>query len=213
MGKELQLDDFMKMLHELDNKLTINITIKAIGGFSIILNSKVLGLNLNRKSRDIDSLTKTWDAEYKDLDYRDIEKIVNLNKDVDDIIWDIGVKYGANEYEGWLNNSWYDSKLFEDELEDLVNWIDYTEEKFNHIILKYADLESIFLFKIRSINDIVSGKSQIHDRPRNNDVYDVINILDIFNEEDILNIKNKKMSIALDRYQPALHWLKENIRI
>ena len=159
---QLVFEDFMKMLHELDNSLVENITIKVIGGFSVIINSKVLGLDL--------------------------------------------------DCDGWLNNSWYDSKAFNEELEQYIEWQDFNEEKFKHITLKYADLESIFLFKVRAVNDVITGKSVIHDRPRDNDMYDIIHILDFFNEKDILNIQNPKMSIAIEMYRPAIEWIAKYMR-
>ena len=213
MGKELDIQEFMVMLHELDAAISKSITIKAIGGFAVILNSKALGLEVERKSKDLDSLTKTWESGHDNLGYGDIMEIVELNKKIDNIVWEIGNRHGCSESDGWLNNSWYDSKLFNDELEKYVEWIEYTEEKFAHISLMYADLESLFLFKMRAINDIVSGKSSIHQEVRNNDVYDVLNILKIFNEKDVRNIKHPKLALALSMYEPAVEWIAENARL
>ena len=109
MGKKLDFSDFISMLHELDDQIYDNITIRAIGGFSIILHTKVQNLNFPRVSEDIDSLTKTWnEKEGKGLTHSNQGLIDYLNQDINEIIYKIGEKYGINsKYSSWLNNSWY----------------------------------------------------------------------------------------------------------
>ena len=43
-------------------------------------------------------------------------------------------------------------------------------------------------------------------------MYDIIHILDFFNEKDILNIQNPKMSIAIEMYRPAIEWIAKHMR-
>jgi len=212
MRKKLDFSDFISMLHELDDQIYDNITIRAIGGFSIILHTKVQNLNFPRVSEDIDSLTKTWnEKEGQGLTHSNQGLIDYLNQDINQIIYKIGEKYGINsKYSSWLNNSWYDTQMYYDELENYIEWVPYTEENFKHIRLVYADLESIFLFKMRSVEEYVKDG---YDEPRTNDIYDIQSILKIYDEDDIENLQNTKMAIAIEMYPSAVRWIKENIRL
>jgi len=203
---KLNFEQFIKILHELDEGVNQRVLIRAIGGFSIILNSAVMDLGIDRMSQDIDSLTKVWSNRRDDLTHYDADEINRLNRPVDEVIREIGEKYGINgKYSSWLNNSWYDTQMYYDELEEFIEWKTYVDEQFKHIKLQYADLESVFLFKMRAINDTVK-----YDRPRDNDLYDVLNIMRVFEEKDFYDIRNAKMANAMDMYPDAINWLKRN---
>lgn len=220
MSRKIEFEEFMKILSELDESLMCSITIRAIGGFAMVLNSKIMNFNMpDRKSKDIDSLTVLWD-DSKMVDLRhdqygtpDLMQVSELNKQIDDLIWDIGVKYDCNDCDGWLNNSWYDAKIFKDELEEIIEWQQYTKTNWKNITLFYADLESLFVMKMRTTNEILTGKQPYYDGPRNNDVYDILIIMKLFKENDFMNIKNPKISALCQQYSEALKWFSTETKL
>lgn len=179
MSKMMTFEKFIVLLRELDKSLSekgIFIKIKAIGGFAMIYWAKEYKQTGRTSSRDIDSL------------YRLPESVVKL-------IALIGAKEGVEE--NWLNNDWLTAKKDNEELEYFADWRHITEYNFSNIELYILDLETLFFFKMRAIDDKVSGTTE---PPRIQDIRDVYLILRIFDEHDIYHIKNSKMGRCINYF-------------
>ena len=179
-NKMLQLNDFIILLKKLDDFLINNnlyIDIKAIGGFAMIYWAKEYKEKGRTSSRDIDSLYKLDDK---------IVKQIAL----------IGQKEGVDE--NWLNNEWITAKKDNEELEYFADWKEIKDYNFKNINLYILDLETLFFFKMRAINDKIERTDE---EPRMQDIRDIYMILKIFDEHDIYNIKNYKMSSCV-KYFP-----------
>lgn len=182
MYKSLQLDDFARLLKELDAFLIENeiyLEIKAIGGFAMIYWAKQFNQNGRNSSRDIDSLAELDDK---------IIKQISL----------IGVKEGVDD--SWLNNEWLNVKKGNEELEYFADWHEVKDYDFRNINLYILDLETLFFFKMRSIDEKIELAKE---QPRVQDVRDVYLIMKIFDEHDIYNIKNAKMSRCINYFPLA----------
>ena len=180
MSKNLQFDRFIDLLKRLDDVLVekdIQLERKAIGGFAMIYWAKQYKQSGRSSSRDIDSLSVLSE---------EVKKIVAL----------IGQNEGAEE--DWLNNDWLEIKKGNEELEYFADWQLIDDQGFNNIKLYVLDLETLFFFKMRAIDEKLDGASE---PPRTQDVRDIYLILKIFCEYDINNIKNEKMRKCV-RYFP-----------
>lgn len=182
MSKMMNLDRFIDLLKKLDDILSeknIFIDIKAIGGFAMIYWAKQYNQQGRAASRDIDSLSKLSD---------EVIKIIAL----------IGEKENVDE--NWLNNEWLSVKKGMEELEYFATWSHLTEFGFKNIELYVLDLETLFFFKMRAIDDKINSATE---PPRAQDVRDVYLIMKLFDEHDIYNIKNTKMSSCINYFPQA----------
>ena len=190
--EKLSIDTFVDMLNQLDRRLMekygicgCNIEIKAIGGFAIMHHAMQKHFTSRIGSADIDSLT---------LDYE-----IGIQEEIMKIGQDNGAPLD------WINNQWYRLMTYHDNLESLITWED-SGYKFNNITLYIADLESIFLFKVRAVDiELKSNR-----KPRQQDIIDVISIMQFYNQKDFLNINIPQMSKILDMYPEASKYLAEN---
>ncbi|WP_026493720.1 hypothetical protein [Butyrivibrio sp. XPD2002] len=187
---------FIKMLEEL-NKFIVNqydaqyiLEVRAIGGFSMIIHKRLGDIEGPRDmSRDIDSLTEDYP-----------EEIISAIKS-------IGEKYGANDEDGWLNNHWNRTKNYNEEFAYFVKWKKLEEASFSNINLFYADLESLFMFKIRAMDDrIALAKLE----PRQQDVLDVVSILRAFGIKDFDSIDNETIKNTIPYFPAAVNYLIDN---
>lgn len=178
--KMMNYDSFIHLLKILDEKLSersIFIDIKAIGGFAMIYWAKEYHQSGRNASRDIDSLSKLTD---------EVVELVRL----------IGIKEDADE--DWLNNDWLKIKKGNEELEYFADWRQIRDHNFTNIDLYVLDLETLFFFKMRAINEKLEAAKE---SPRIQDVRDVYLILKLFGETNIYSIKNAKMASCI-RYFP-----------
>jgi len=178
----LTLDEFIRLLHELDKRIDCKITIKAIGGFSLMLNSQVLKISpidARFMSGDIDTFTPDYSAEVD-------RQIVMIGKEQ------------RLESVMWLNNDWAATRMYIDELINEATWLDYDREKFEHIELFYLNLESLLKLKVRAlyVNDAMNKKARL------NDLKDVESILSYF-KEDANNLSAKVLEV-FDRFPGSL---------
>jgi hypothetical protein len=182
MPKLMKYDKFIELLKKLNEVLAeknIFIDIKAIGVFAMIYWANQFNQSGRNASQDIDSLSK-------------------LDDEVVEIISLIGTREGVGE--NWLNNEWLIAKKGNEELEYFANWVKVTEYAFSNINLYILDLETLFFFKMRAIDDKIDKTDE---PPRQQDVRDVWLILKIFDEHDIYNIKNSKMSSCINYFPCA----------
>lgn len=180
--KKCSYDDFIRLLKELDNLLSeenISIDIKAIGGFAMIYWAKEYNEKSRSTSRNIDDLSK-------------------LSERVKTLISLIGKKEQIDE--NWLNDDWLIAKKEKEEFEYFAEWINIEKDKFKNINLSILDIETLFFFKMRAIDDKIS---RAEEPPRIQDVTDIILILKIMKEHDIYNIKNPKMRSCVQYFPEA----------
>ncbi len=193
---KVNYDTFIKMLGELNQFIIKDydqeymLDVRAIGGFSMIIHKRLGDIKGPRDmSRDIDSLTE---------DYPD--EIVAAIKT-------IGEKHGANDEDGWLNNHWNRTKNYNEEFAFFIKWQKLEEASFSNINLYYADLESLFMFKIRAMDDrIALAKLE----PREQDVVDVVSILKAFDIGDLDNIDNEVIRSTIPYFPSAVNYLIDN---
>lgn len=186
MNNLLQFEDFINLLKQLDSALKekdIFIDIKAIGGFAMIYWAKEYNEDSRRASRDIDSLYKLSD---------EVQNIIRL----------IGIKNNVDEK--WLNNEWLLIKKENEELEYFADWRSVNEYCFTNLNLYILDVETLFFFKMRAINDRLERSTE---PPRQQDVRDVYLIMKIFDEHDIYNIKNNKMASCISYFPCARDYM------
>lgn len=196
----LKLDDFIDLLDQLDRFIDAHepqthLTIKAIGGFSLMYHEQETSLALLRKgSSDIDTLTMLP---------RSVATMVDI----------IATNNGINS--DWLNNTWYANHDFKDELEPYIVWED-TEYRFKHITLKVADIEGIFLMKARAVCDaleFVGYPEQIdglHGELRTQDVMDVIAILRFFEKSGFGDIRTRPLRAEILGFDRLIAYLEDN---
>lgn len=141
------------------------------------------------KSRDIDSLTLDYPEEIK-------KEILR-----------IGEKYGATDPDGWLNNHWNKTKRYNDEFACLIKWEKLKEASFSNIETYFADLESLFRFKIRAIDDRIHCAES---EPREQDVVDVISILKAYDISDFDKITNEAIKTTVPYFPYAVNYLIDN---
>jgi hypothetical protein len=185
----MTLDEFIALLHKLDKRINCNIVVKAIGGFSLMLNSQVLKispLDARFMSGDIDSFTEDYEAE--------VDRQIAL----------VGKEYGL-ESVMWLNNDWAAARMYSDDLINEATWLDYDREKFEHIELFYLNLESLLKFKVRAlyVNETMNKKARL------NDLKDVDTILNYF-QEDLSNL-SPQVSALFNRYPGSLEIIQNYV--
>lgn len=184
------------MLEELNQYIAEHYTadyileVRAIGGFSMIIH-KMLGEidGPREKSQDIDSLTDDYP-----------EEIVNEIKR-------IGEKYGANDEDGWLNNHWNQTKKYNEEFAFFIRWKELDSIQLSNIKIYYADLESLFMFKIRAIDDRIALANT---EPRQQDVVDAISILRAYGISDLTIISNESIKHTLQYFPNAVNYFVDN---
>ncbi|MBR1861484.1 MAG: hypothetical protein IJ796_06465 [Lachnospiraceae bacterium] len=193
---KVSFDIFIKMLGELNDFIAKEfdseyiLEVRAIGGFSMIIHKRLGEISGPREeSRDIDSLTK---------DYPD--KII-------DKIMEIGEKYGADDADGWLNNHWNRTKNYNEEFEFFIKWKVLDEVSFSNIIIYYADLESIFMFKIRAMDNRIE---LAHLEPREQDILDVVSITRAFGITNFDDIENELIKRTVPYFPHAVNYLIDN---
>lgn len=180
--KKCNYSDFINLLKELDTLLVekdINIDIKAIGGFAMIYWANKYNEKSRSVSRDIDSLSK-------------------LPKEVNSLISLIGKRNQIDE--NWLNNDWLIAKHEKEELEYFAEWQKIEPDTFQNIKLYILDIETLFFFKMRAIDDKIS---RAEEPPRSQDLRDIYLILKVMDEHDIYNIKNVKMNSCVQYFPQA----------
>ena len=189
-------DIFIKMLGELIEFIVNDfdpeyiLEVRAIGGFSMIIHKRLGEISGPREeSRDIDSLTK---------DYPD--KII-------DKIMEIGEKYGADDADGWLNNHWNRTKNYNEEFEFFIKWKVLEEVSFSNIVIYYADLESLFMFKIRAMDNRIE---LAHLEPREQDIIDVVSITRAFGIKSFDEIPNEQIKRTIPYFPHAVNFLIDN---
>ena len=193
---KVNYDIFIDMLGELNQFIIKDydpeyiLDVRAIGGFSMIIHKKLGRIKGPRDmSRDIDSLTD---------DYPD--EIVAAIKS-------IGKEHGANDVDGWLNNHWNRTQNYNEEFAYFIRWKKLEEASFSNINLYYADLESLFMFKIRAMDDrITLAKLE----PREQDVVDVVSILKAFDIEDFDRVDNEVIGSTIPYFPSAVNYLIDN---
>ncbi|SEG39473.1 hypothetical protein SAMN04487934_12310 [Eubacterium ruminantium] len=184
---------FIEMLEEL-NRFIVNeynkeykMDVRAIGGFSMIIHKRLGNLEGPREeSRDIDSLT---------LDYP---------PEITAKIKEIGKAHGMDDADGWLNNHWNRTKKYKEEFELFIQWQKLENVNMSNINIYYADLEALFMFKIRAIDDRIH---LAHLEPREQDVIDVVSILRAFHIDDIDEIKNELLKNTIKYFPYAVNYL------
>ena len=196
MNNKVSFDIFIKMLGELNEFIandfdTKNILeVRAIGGFSMIIHKRLGEISGPREeSRDIDSLTKDYPAEI-------------INK-----IMEIGEKYGADDADGWLNNHWNRTKNYNEEFEFFIKWKELEEVFFSNIVIYYADLESLFMFKIRAMDNRIE---LAHLEPREQDILDVVSITRAFGIKNFDDIPNEQIKSTIPYFPHAVNYLIDN---
>lgn len=146
-----------------------------------------------------------WAKEYKQNgrnSSRDIDSLSKLSDEIVSIIAKIGEKNNVDE--NWLNNEWLIAKKENEEFEYFAEWRQVTDYHFENINLYILDLETLFFFKMRAINEKLES---VKEPPRIQDVRDVYLIMKIFNEHDIYNIKNNKMSSCIQYFPMARDYM------
>ena len=193
---KVSFDIFIKMLGELNEFIANDfdseyiLEVRAIGGFSMIIHKRLGEISGPREeSRDIDSLTK---------DYPD--KII-------DKIMEIGEKYGADDADGWLNNHWNRTKNYNEEFEFFIKWRELEEVSFSNIVIYYADLESLFMFKIRAMDNRIE---LAHLEPREQDILDVVSITRAFGIKTFDDIPNEQIKSTIPYFPYAVNYLIDN---
>ena len=161
--------------------------VRAIGGFSMII-YKRLGIidNPREKSRDIDTLTNDYPAAI-------LEEIKR-----------IGERYGIDDVDGWLNNHWNRTKNYNDEFAFFIRWQKLEDVSFSNINVYYADLESLFMFKIRAMDDRINLARL---EPREQDVVDVASMLRAFDINNTDNISNELIRNTMLYFPYAVNYL------
>ena len=193
---KVSYEGFVEMLSELNQFIANDynpnyiLEVRAIGGFSMIIHKRLGNIDGPREeSRDIDSLTPDYP------------------KEIVDEIMRIGEKHGALDADGWLNNHWNRTKEYREEFEFFIQWKRVEDIQLSNIIVYYADLEALFLFKIRAMDDRIN---RAHMEPRAQDVIDVVSILRAFEISD-LDVINVDLIGATIQYFPyAINYLIEN---
>lgn len=187
---------FIQMLQELNQFVfeeydpNYKLDVRAIGGFSMIIHKKLGNIDSPREeSRDIDSLTRDYP-----------EEIVNKIKD-------IGKKYEMDDPDGWLNNHWNRTKKYNEEFEFFIKWEKLQDCDFSNINVYYANLEALFMFKIRAMDDSINLAKL---EPREQDIVDVISILRAYNINDLDNISNDIIKNTIQYFPYAVNHLIEN---
>ena len=193
---KVSFDIFIKMLGELNEFIANDfdseyiLEVRAIGGFSMIIHKRLGEISGPREeSRDIDSLTK---------DYPD--KII-------DKIMEIGEKYGADDADGWLNNHWNRTKNYNEEFEFFIKWKELEEVSFSNIVIYYADLESLFMFKIRAMDNRIE---LAHLEPREQEILDVVSITRAFGINNFDDISNEQIKSTIPYFPYAVNYLIDN---
>ena len=189
-------DEFIAMLTELNRFIVdeydpdYKMEVRAIGGFSMIIHKRLGRIDGPReKSRDIDSLTKDYPPEI-------IAKIK-----------EIGEKYGIDEKDGWLNNHWNRTKKYKEEFVVFIKWERLEGVELSNIDIYYADLESLFMFKIRAIDDRIHLAEL---EPREQDIIDAVSILRAFGVENLDRIENELIRNTIRYFPYAKDYLLEN---
>jgi len=184
---KVNYDTFMTMLGELNDYI---LDIRAIGGFSMIIHKKLGHIKSPREeSCDIDSLTE---------DYPD-EIILKIKE--------IGKKYEADDPDGWLNNHWNRTKKYNEEFAFFIRWDILEDADFSNINLYYADLQSLFMFKIRAMdNRIELAKLE----PREQDVLDAVSILRAFEITNLDHIEDETVRNTIPYFPYAVNYLIDN---
>lgn len=147
----LTKEDFdmaFKRLNELLHSMNIIMDVRAIGGYAMLRNH----LRDDGYSEDVDSVTKDWDEEV-------VKAIKQVGKE-------------QNLLEDWLNNDPINLVEVVEVLDEL-EWID--DDSFSNIRLKWADIDSTFLLKVRAYE----GGGLV---PRKTDKADLFRILFKLNE-------------------------------
>lgn len=199
MNNKVSFDIFIKMLGELNEFIANDfdtkyiLEVRAIGGFSMIIHKRLGEISGPREeSRDIDSLTKDYPAEI-------------INK-----IMEIGEKYGADDADGWLNNHWNRTKNYNEEFEFFIKWKELEEVSFSNIVIYYADLESLFMFKIRAMDNRIE---LAHLEPREQDILDIVSITRAFGIKNFDDIPNEQIKSTIPYFPHAVNYLIDNIII
>lgn len=197
---KMSVEDFIDLLHQLDAFIDskdpeLCLSIKAIGGFSMMCHEKETSLKMLRKgSSDIDTLTM-------------------LPKHVATMVDIIATNNGVNS--DWLNNRWFADNDYREELAPYIVWEDSGFE-FGHIDLKIADLEGLFLLKARSICDALefsgypNDKGKLQSELRTQDVMDLISILRFFGESDLENLQHLVKRADLPGYDLLACFFRES---
>ncbi len=175
-------DDFISLLKELDELLAekdMSIDVKAIGGFAMIYWARQYNEKSRSSSRDIDSLSKLPEEAVKCIAL-------------------VGKKHQIDE--NWLNNDWLVAKNEKEELEYFAEWKRIETETFKNINLYIIDIETLFFFKMRALDDKIS---RAEEPPRIQDIRDVYLILKIMDEHDIYCVKNVKMNKCIEYFPQA----------
>lgn len=167
----LTVEDFISLLHQLDSFIeaklpTTALTIRAIGGFSLMYHEQEASFGLLRmSSADIDTLTK-------------------LPKNIATMVDIIATNNGVNS--DWLNDRWYANNDFKEELEPYITWEPSTHS-FKHIDLQVASLEGVLLMKIRALCDALeftgypANQEKLDRDLRTQDLLDVVALFGFFN--------------------------------
>jgi hypothetical protein len=188
--ESLRFEEFIELLKQLDQRIEQNIVIKAIGGFSLMCNAKILNispLDMRFLSRDIDSYTPDFP--------------ISIEKN----IISIGKENNLEDYL-WLNNNWASLTMFEDELAKTAIWIEYPSEKFEHIKLFYLNLESLLKFKIRSLDNTL----ELERKMRLQDPKDIESIIRYFGED--INQLSLPFKEKFENYPLAFEYMVEFIK-
>lgn len=176
----IKYEDFIKMLGKLDGYLEgidEQIDLYVIGGFAMMYNAHKEGLEFKNEDHDIDTLNSIT-TEQLDL-IRIVGQHYNIN-------WD------------WINDSWLHFKGSHEELRSVSKFIADEDYEFVNINLWVADFPTLLLYKIRAIEDGLTGKN-------NRRLKDVVEAFMIM---DHLGITKNDLENNTDILPLSSHWEK-----
>lgn len=182
----ITLETFGNLLKELDNMLmeaSIRIKIKAIGGFAMMYHANQYEIKGREKSSDIDSLEPISDKVIKMISLIGEKNLVECD---------------------WLNNDWLRAKKGMEELEYFAQWYKCNDFHLKMIDLYIMDIETMFFFKMRAVNEKLEGAEE---PPRQQDIRDLFLIMKMMDETDIYHIHNVKMSSCIEYFPMARDYM------
>ena len=95
-------------------------------------------------------------------------------------------------------------KKYNEEFAYFINWIKLDEASFSNINVYYADLESLFMFKIRAIDDRINHAKL---EPRQQDIIDCVSILRAYNIKSFDKIENEIIKNTVPYFPYAANYL------